>query len=234
MRIFICALILLMPGFNAQANTQTTTATQIRAAASQFLEAFASQQAKEGYTVSHETGAIDSRLSLASCDQLLTTEFTGNPWKSTHPSLQITCDGERPWRMFVSTTILIDGPALVAARALTRGERITENMVVMGSVTINASRQGVLKRMDDVLGMELRRPVNRGSLITPNLLTAPDAVVRGDHVIITASGGTFSISTRGIALANVSIGEQVMVENLQSSRAVKGYVVAPGRVEIPM
>jgi|SRR5690554_2861518 len=234
MRTMIYALMLLMSSFGAQANAHVTTAAQIRSAAMEFLEAFAKEQAKDNYTVSYEAGAIDNRLSLAGCTSSLAIEFTGDPWKSTHPSLQIACQGERPWRMFVATTISIDGPALVAARPLTRGERISEGMVVTESVTVNASRQGVVRRVEDILGMELRRPVSSGSLITPNLLTTPDAVVRGDHVIITAAGSSFSISTRGRALANASVGEQVMVENLGSSRTVKAYVVAPGRVEIPM
>jgi flagella basal body P-ring formation protein FlgA len=234
MRTIIYALILLMPGFSALAATQPATADQVRKAAVRFLDAYKEQQAQEGYTVAYETGTIDSRLSLASCTNALTVEFTGNPMKSTHPSLRISCEGERPWRLYVTATVTIDGPALVATRPLTRGERITSAMVTTEQVTLNASHQGALTHLSDVLGMEVRRSVNPGSLITPNLLTAPDAVARGDHVIIIAGGETFSISTRGKALANASVGEQVLVENLGSSRTVKAYVVGPGRVKIPM
>ena len=99
---------------------------------------------------------------------------------------------------------------------------------------VNASRRGVLTDADAVAGMEVRRPINAGSLITPDLLAAPDAVERGDHVIITAQSGAFSVSSRGKALGNASVGEQVLVENLRSSRTVRANVVAPGRVEIPM
>jgi len=80
----------------------------------------------------------------------------------------------------------------------------------------------------------MRRPVSAGTMITPDLLEAPDAVERGDHVIIIARSKTFSIRSRGKALANASVGEQVLVEKLSSARTVKGTVVAPGRVEIPM
>jgi flagella basal body P-ring formation protein FlgA len=234
MRTLIYVLILLLPGAGALAGTAPTTADQVRDAAARFLDAYASEQAKQGYTVSYETGTVDSRLSLANCTTALAVEFTGNPLKSTHPSLQIACEGERPWRLFVTATVTIDGPALVATRPLTRGERVTSDMVMTEQVTVNASRQGALTQLKDVLGMEVRRSVSPGSLITPNLLTAPDAVARGDHVIITAGSETFSISTRGKALANASVGEQVMVENLGSSRTIRAYVVGPGRVKIPM
>ncbi|WP_298446977.1 flagellar basal body P-ring formation chaperone FlgA [uncultured Marinobacter sp.] len=211
-----------------------TTADEIREATTAFLETFATAQASRGYNVTFETGNIDSRLALAPCSADLAIEFTGDPWKSEHPSVQIACAGERPWRMFVTTTVSINGPALVAARPFGRGERVTANMLETRSVVVNASRRGIITDSQMVEGMIVRRPVNAGSVLTPDLLDAPNAVSRGDHVIITARRGAFSVRSRGKALANASVGEQVLIENLGSSRTVKANVTAPGHVEVPM
>ncbi len=211
-----------------------TTADEIREATSSFLETFAKVQAHKGYQVTYEAGNIDSRLALAPCSSTLEVEFTGDPWKSEHPSVQVACIGERPWRMFVTTTVSINGPALVAVRPLGRGERVTSDMLQTRSVVVNASRRGIINDAQLVQGMVVRRPINAGSVLTPDLLEAPDAVARGDHVIITARRGSFSVRSRGKALANASIGEQVLVENLASSRTVKASVTAPGHVEVPM
>ena len=233
MRTTIFRIVLLISASTASVCAQTT-ATEITQAATDHLKTFAADQAKRGYEVIFEPGKIDSRIALANCDQPLAVKFAGDPWRSTHPSLQVACEGDRPWRMFVTASVSIQGPALVAARPLARGERITPDLVNTRSMEVNASRRGVLTEADAVAGMEVRRPINSGSLITPDLLAAPDAVERGDHVIITAKSGAFSVSSRGKALANASIGEQVLVENLRSSRTVRANVVAPGRVEIPM
>ena len=211
-----------------------TTAEQIRQATLEFLDGFATEQAAEGYTVSFEPGSIDDRLALAECEKPLSVEFSGDPWKSTSPSMQVACEGSRPWRMFVTASVSIHGPALVAARPLTRGERVTEGLLAKQSVEINASRRGVITDAQQAIGMEVRRSVNAGSLITPDMLSAPNAVERGDHVIITAKTGGFSVRSRGKALASAGVGEQVLVENLRSSRTIKASVVAPGHVEIPM
>lgn len=114
------------------------------------------------------------------------------------------------------------------------GERVTEGLLTKQSVEINASRRGVITDAQQAIGMEVRRSVNAGSLITPDMLSAPNAVERGDHVIITAKTGRFSVRSRGKALASAGVGEQVLVENLRSSRTIKASVVAPGHVEIPM
>lgn len=233
MRITNFALLILMSGLSGPVLAETT-ADQIRESTVAFLESFASEQAAEGYNVSFKPGSIDSRLALAECAQPLNVEFSGDPWKSTSPSIQVACEGARPWRMFVTASVSIRGPALVAARPLTRGERITSDLLSQQSVEVNASRRGVMTATDQAIGMQVRRAVNAGSLITPDMLSAPNAVERGDHVIITAKTGGFSVRSRGKALASASIGEQVLVENLRSSRTIKASVVAPGQVEIPM
>jgi flagella basal body P-ring formation protein FlgA len=211
-----------------------STANDIHKAANSFLQQFATEQAAAGYEVSYESEKPDPRLSLASCSGPLNVNFSGDPWKSGQPSMLIECSGERPWRMYLGASVEIRGPALVASRPLARGERILENMLSQQTVAVNASRRGTIADAQSIIGMEVRRSVNRGSLITPDLLTAPDAVERGDHVMITASKGSFTVRSRGKALANAAIGEQVLVENLQSSRTVKGRVTAPGQVLIPM
>ncbi|WP_339751795.1 flagellar basal body P-ring formation chaperone FlgA [uncultured Marinobacter sp.] len=233
MRTTNFALLLLMSSLSGPLLAQTT-AEQIRQAALTFLGDFANKQTSMGYTVSFEPESIDNRLALAECERPLSVEFSGDPWKSTSPSLLIACDGNRPWRMFVTASVSIHGSALIATRPLTRGERITPDLVTHQSVEINASRRGTITETGQAVGMEVRRSINAGSLITPDMLSAPDAIERGDHVIITARTGGFSVRSRGKALASAGIGEQVLVENLSSSRTVKANVVAPGRVEIPM
>lgn len=234
MRTQLLVLILFMPALLASPVQAKTTANEIREATTSFLEDFAAIQAKKGYRVTHKTGSIDSRIALAPCSAELAVEFTGDPWKSERPSVQVACAGERPWRMFVTTAVSINGPALVAARPLGRGERVTSRMLKTRSVVVNASRRGIITDASLVEGMIVRRSVSSGSVLTPDLLEAPDAVSRGDHVIITARNGSFSVRSRGKALANASVGEQILVENLGSSRTVRANVTAPGHVEVPM
>ncbi len=233
MRTIFLAIAALLAGFSAPASG-TTSAEQIRQATQAFVEQWAEQQSDQGHKIAFEVGHIDSRVSLAECHNPLEASFTGDPLQTTRPSVQVSCSGERPWRMYVSTTLEIHGPGLVAARPLARGERLTESLVSIQSVQLNASRKGALTNPENIAGMMMRRPVSAGTLITPDLLEAPNAVERGDHVIIEAKARTFSISSRGKALADAGIGEQVLVENLSSSRTIKGTVVARGRVEIPM
>lgn len=211
-----------------------TSAAQIKSAAGAFLQGFSAEQAERGFKVSFKTGRLDSRLALATCDTPLAVSFSSDVWKTTQPTLQLSCSGARPWRMFLNTTVTISGGALVAARPLARGEMLTSNLIKTERVALNATRRGVITDPGQLIGMEMRRSVNTGTLMTPDLLSAPATVARGDHVMITARSGNFTVNSRGKALADASVGDQVLVENLSSTRTLKARVTAPGQVEIPM
>jgi flagella basal body P-ring formation protein FlgA len=230
MRIFI----FLLTAFTSNLASSATTAEQIHQAADEFLKAFAAEQLSAGYKVSHVPGALDARLSLDICESEPSVAFSGDPWKTSQPSLLVSCEGSRPWRMFLPVKVEIYGPGLVASRTLARGQRITENVIETRDVEMNATRRDPIRAKEQLIGMEMRRGVNAGTVFTADLLTAPEAIVRGDHVVITAETGGFSVKSRGKALGSGRIGEQVMVENLSSTRAVRARIIGPGHVKIPM
>lgn len=234
MRILLTFSFLILALIPLPGQASGTGPAEIRAAAAQFLGQFAEEVKAEGYQVSFEVGSLDSRLNMAVCADPLGVEFSGDPWRSTSPRLLVSCQGERPWKLYLTTDLTITGNAYVAAQPLNRGARLDASMITTAQVVVNSLRRGAVKRQEHLLGMEMQRPVNAGTVFTPDLVAAPDAVSRGDHVIITAAAGSFSVQSRGKALANGRIGEQILVENLASSRTVRGEVIAPGHVEIPM
>ncbi len=231
MRILIFTVAFLASGLAAGA---ASTSEQIQTAAKAFMDDFAAKESGRGFTVQHELGSLDPRLSLAPCETSLEVEFSGDPWKTQQPSLLLSCKAERPWRMFLPVSVEIEGQGLVAARPLTRGERITEAALESRSVIVNATRRAAITNRTQLIGMEMRRGVNAGTPFTPDLLTAPEAIQRGDHVVISAHTNGFTVRSRGKALASGGIGEQVLVENLSSARTVRAQITGPGQVKIPM
>jgi flagella basal body P-ring formation protein FlgA len=181
-----------------------------------FMERYAGELEADGLEAEFSLGTLDPRLSLAPCtDDRIGVEFSSDPMQTTQPSLRVSCQGKRPWRMYLSVSLDIYGDALVAARPLNRGDRISQAMVTTDRVAVNAIRQGTITRPEDLIGLELKRPVRAGTPFTPHLVITPDAVSRGDHVMIIARSRVFAVRTRGKALANAR-------------------VVAPGEVEIAM
>lgn len=211
-----------------------TSAESIRTQAQTFLKQFAEEQEAIGRSVSYEVGSLDSRLRLAQCPSPLAFEFTSDPLTRTSNTLLVSCTGERPWRLFLNANIELKDDALVSTGPLSRGTRLQESMLEKRRVIINAQRKSSYQSVKNLAGMRLKRSIGAGTLLTPDLLEAPDAVSRGDRVIISASSGPVVIETRGEALASGKIGQQIPVENLRSQRRIYGIVSAPGRVDVTM
>lgn len=234
MRLLILTGLLLTALCSQAAFSAGNGSSQVLEAATDFLNQFVGQQAAEGYEITYELGNLDSRLTLADCSAGPSVVFSGDPWRSMHPRLMISCEGDRPWKLFLASTVEIRGEAFVAARPLGRGDRLRKEMINRSQVVVNSVRRGAIKDLENLVGMEISRPIGAGTVFTPDLVSAPDAVSRGDHVIITARSGNFSVKSRGKALSNGRIGEQVRIENLSSSRTVRARIIGPGHVEVMM
>ena len=216
----------------AAEGAKLSTAERIHEAANEFMAGFTEQQQAQGRQVEYELGSLDQRLSLSQCTQPLDVEFSGDPMRSTRTTLLVSCQAERPWRMFLKADLEIRADGWVAERPIGRGQRLEESMLEQTEVVINQRRRSGYRNPEHMIGMKARRSINAGTAITPDMLVAPEAVERGDRVIISAGNDVFSIQTRGEAVRGGRIGEQITVINENSGRRVQGRIVEQGRVDI--
>lgn len=228
------ALAFVAFGNTALAANQATTAADIRKAAASFLTTYQKAQTQQGRKVDFSVGVVDPRLRLAPCDQPLDFAFQSDPLAATRVTLQAQCNGKRPWRMYLNAEITIKAQAYITKTPLARGTRLTADMLEKRFVTINRSQNSIFQNADGLVGMELVRPLSAGTLLTANLLTAPDVVARGDRVIINAKVGSIVVSTRGTALTDGRMGQQILVRNERSKRTVQAVVTGPEAVMVPM
>ena len=230
-----CLLLLvalLVPAMSQADQPSADTAERITKAADRFLTQFSQDQSDEGRRVDYEIGSLDSRLSLAQCPRALDVEFAGDPERSTRTTLLVSCEGNRPWRIFLNATVRIQVDGWVADRPIGRGERLRKDMLRSSPVTINENRHGGFRDPEHMIGMQARRTIRAGTAITPRMLEKPLAVERGDRVVISAGSDAFSITTRGEAVRSGRVGEQIPVINENSGRRVRGRITEPGHVAI--
>lgn len=126
----------------------------------------------------------------------------------------------------IATTPVGATTPLIAASGLPAGHIIGPNDVVAAEP--NAAPDPV--QLATVLGMEVRRTIQRGQAVTANSLIAPALVERQEMVRLRYERGGLSISTLGRALGRAAQGETVRVMNADTRIIVSGTAVAPGEV----
>lgn len=203
----------------------------IRAAATHYLQ---ENPPVDDGRVESAIGHLDSRLRLHQCEDALEVFQPPGGRQSGHTTLGVRCSGPKPWKLYIPVTIKVYRPVAVARHALLRGSLVAEADIALVEKDISRLGYGYVMDISTAVGKELRRSVTEGTVLTPNHLTAPHLVERGQTVVIVATSAGIEIRMAGEALADGALNERIRVRNGKSKRIVEGVVTAPGVVQVPM
>lgn len=118
------------------------------------------------------------------------------------------------------------------ARALTRGEVVRENDVLIERRPKSEITQDVVTQPSGIVGQAARRDLRFGQLVRSVDLTKPELVSRNEAVTLIFDSPGVLVSVRAKALESGTEGDMVQVLNPQSKRVVQAMVEGPGRVVI--
>lgn len=215
----------------AEPNTERQDLKAVEAAAEEFL----AQRLRSGKheRVEVTTGALDDRLRLDACPGELEAFLPHGRDPSRASTVGVRCTDEAPWTVYVTVRSQVFAEVLVARRGLSRGNRIDPEDLKTESRDVSRERGGWLQDPEQLEGMQVRRTIRRGDVLTMNHVEEPRLVTRGSRVVIEATQGErVRITSRGEALEHGNRGDRVRVRNLDSNREIEGRVVGPDRVEV--
>lgn len=144
----------------------------------------------------------------------------------------VRCQKPQAWSVYTNVQVDLSVPVLVAAKALTRGERLNQSSVALKQMPIQQSRDYYLSNIEDIVGKVTRRSIRAGQPVSLNQLAAVDTVSKGDRVMIQSGNRRVQIHTYGEALTAGQFGDQIQVRNERSKRIIKPWVWGPGHVAL--
>jgi flagellar basal body P-ring formation protein FlgA len=174
--------------------------------------------------------SLDSRLRLAKCDQSLVFNLQDPNHSGGNITVHVACRGSSPWTILTSAQAIVYRPMAVASRNLQRGELINSADVDVAVLDVSQLRQGYKSTPEDIIGKQLKYPVNKGEAFRISVLDMPLAIKRGDQVSIEALTGNIRVATTGTAISDGRIGQQIKIKNNQSARILSAKVLGPGKV----
>ena len=191
----------------------------------------------DGLAISRSAGrveiqvqALDTRLRLSECFAPL--EMHSGDFKGFgRLNVRVSCRNPRPWVLYVPVKVAVYRQAVVAAVPIARGSILQESDMQMSETNILDSGGRHMENAEPAIGMQARRSIQIGNLITEAALKSPTVVHRGDEVRVLARRGDVSVLVSGTALGDGRQGEQIRVRNQQSERIIRALVMGPGEVE---
>jgi flagella basal body P-ring formation protein FlgA len=149
-------------------------------------------------------------------------------------TLIVMADGMPSVRMRVTGRAIATAPAVVATRRLLVGEVVKPEDAKLVQLRAERVRPGSAQRLEDVVGMQLRRPISTDLPFMAADLMVPHIIAKNETVTMIVEGPGLSLTTQGRALEAAPRGGRLSVMNLSSRNVVEAEAIGPGRVRVSL
>lgn len=141
-------------------------------------------------------------------------------------------DGQKASPIYLSGWVDLFDQVVTAQRDIPRGDTIKKEDIGLSRQNMSKAPPGLMTSPEKVEGSVARSRIEKGSYIRDTMVAEAPVIRKGDVVKIVASSGGLTVVAQGVAREDGRMGEQVMVENIRSSKNVPARVLGPGSVEV--
>ena len=192
----------------------------------------------EGHDDDYEVSLSNSRLTVylplgSSLDDLTLSNlrFTDRTGRVS-ADLQVPLGDGRTDRVALSGLAERMQHIPVLAASMAPGDRIGREDLEWVRKPARRISRNVVRDMDGLLGMSLRRPVRPGQSLRSSDVEKPRLIERGQRVSMVIEHKRMTLTATGKALESGGRGDLIRLQNIATHRVVEAVVVSPNRVDI--
>lgn len=172
---------------------------------------------------------INSTQVEFNCHSELVFVLPNDKVSNRQASVQIKCNDEKSWHVFVHLRIKQQIPVVVAKNGVKKGDRITDDDLTIKLIDKHLVRLGYEQNPELLIGSRATRNLNTGFPVSQNNVCT---VCKGDKITIFAGNEKMLIKTSGIALENGQMGDNIKVENAKSGKEISARVIGVEQVKV--
>lgn len=175
----------------------------------------------------------DISVPVGSIELRARNNFRKPPKGRTSLPVEVLVDGQVYTTVHISVVVRVFARVMVAVKPINRTEIISTDNVAFEDREITNLPEDL---MTDLPSTEIMAnvPISQGAIVKKGWISEPPAIKSGDSVTVVVSGNTVRVSEKGIAAGDGRKGDRIKVRLLGDIREVRGTVVEPGLVEIPL
>lgn len=181
-----------------------------------------------GGTLEVSAANIDSRIFATDCPTGLKTSSSSSNPSASNITVLVECPDE-DWRTYVPVRLTRTGPQVVLTTTLSRGQLISPQDVTVSMVDLQRFRRQGFSSIEAVVGAKTKKNLHSGEILEDRDICV---VCRSETVTIKATRSGMTITTKGVALTDGSLGEQIRVKNSKSNRIIEGRVTGISEVTV--
>ena len=120
----------------------------------------------------------------------------------------------------------------VPTRRITKGEVINSGDIKWLKVRVTRMTDRTIINPEDIIGMTPRRVLTEGATIEANEIERPLMVKRRSLVTLVLRTSTMTMTSKGRAMENGSVGDTIRVSNTQSNTIIEAVVTGPNMATV--
>lgn len=225
-------LVFLLLGFPVSTFANAQLEQQIRSHISAEVQNFARQLGAKGPIKQELELTLPAGLDKQGrCSKLEISRSNNQkaPWGRV--SYSLSCKDKTSWQSRATAKVRVWLPVVVANQAIQKDEVLTAVMLGTRLTELTQSKLSVELDPAALQGMQTKRRIQAGQVISRHLLEHKLLVEKGSHVIIRVQTQGFEASTKGVALEDGQLGQRIKVQNLSSGTVLEADVVAEATVQ---
>ncbi len=149
-------------------------------------------------------------------------------------NLKVMLNGETHKVLRLKATASVYEDVVALNSDARKGNILTLDDLKLLRVKKTPSMRESFSDIGDAAGMELRRSLNAGHILTYRELEQPVLIKRGDRVLLVAESSLLKITAPGIAKGKGVEGTMIQVQNLETKKTVYGRIVDSRTVQIQL
>ena len=177
---------------------------------------------------------LDPRLRLPVCSLPLEAFAPPGYRPMGAATVGVRCSQDRSWTLYVTAHIKAFRHIAILTNAILRGASIKPSDIVLREQDVSSLSGGYFFDEQQIVGKLAKRSLNAGMAISPNELTAPRWVTRGQVVTLFVDSGGLQVRAQGEAMIDGAENDLIKVRNVVSGKIIDGFVTAPGIVKVKM
>lgn len=168
-------------------------------------------------------------IQVAECTQPIIPSLPQNSAASQISSVELTCNGDSPWHIYIPVTVQSFNQVIVAKSTILPNELIKEEDLDYGSYDTNRLYSGYYKNKADLVNNVTTGLIPAGHVLSKKDVTTPTIVHRNQVVSLISGTETILVSMQGIAKADGGMNATIQVYNPISKKVVDAVIVGPGK-----
>jgi flagella basal body P-ring formation protein FlgA len=173
---------------------------------------------------------ISSDYQLRQCQHSPTIRLV-KPLQAGRNGIELQC-GSPYWSQHLAVQLHVYKQVVVLTQPIRNKQAVTTSDIRLARQDIGELNKGFFVRLTDVAGLESKRGLPPGTVLSPDMLEPPILVKRGDKVAIRVNRPGIQVEMDGIAMGSGQAGERIRVRNRQSNKIVFATVIARGLVQV--